>query len=63
MFSDFYVAALCNVGFMLCILYIEQVWPPVIYAIFVDRPKSMPWNKALRIYFWSKQFNISSNNL
>jgi len=31
--SDFYVAALCNLGFTICGSYIEQVWPPLIYAM------------------------------
>jgi len=27
---DFYVAALCNLGFTLCGSYLEQVWPPLV---------------------------------
>jgi len=29
MFSDSYVAALCNLVFTICGSYIEQVWPVV----------------------------------
>jgi len=32
MFLDFYAAALCNLGFMICGSYIEQVWPPLQYS-------------------------------
>jgi len=32
-FSDFYVAALCNLGFTICGSYIEQVWSPLIYRM------------------------------
>jgi len=32
-FLDFYVAALCNLSFMICGSYIEQVWTPLLYAI------------------------------
>jgi len=28
-FLDFYVAALCNLGFRICGSYIGQVWPPL----------------------------------
>jgi len=31
-FLDFYVAALCNLGFTICGSYIEQVWPPLLYT-------------------------------
>ena len=31
---DFYVAALCNLGFKICVSYIEQVWPPLVYAVY-----------------------------
>ena len=27
---DFYVAALCNLGFTICGSHIEQVWPPLL---------------------------------
>jgi len=30
-FLDFYVAALCNLGFTICGSYMEQVWPPLEY--------------------------------
>jgi len=30
-FSGFYVAALCNLGFTICGSYTEQVWPPLLY--------------------------------
>ena len=30
MFSDFYVAVPCNLGFTICGSYIEQVWPSLI---------------------------------
>jgi len=29
-FLDFYVAALCNLGFKICGSSIEQVWPPLL---------------------------------
>ena len=32
-FLEFYVAALCNLGFTICGSYIEQVWPPLAYYI------------------------------
>jgi len=32
-FLDFYIAALCNLGFTICGSYIEQVWPPLLYFI------------------------------
>jgi len=32
-FSDFYVAALCNLCFTTCGSYMEQVWPPLLYSI------------------------------
>jgi len=31
-FLDFYVAALCNLGFTICGSYTEQVWPPLVYS-------------------------------
>jgi len=30
-FLDFYVAALCNLGFTICGSYTEQVWPALPY--------------------------------
>jgi len=30
MILDFYIAALCNLGFMICGSYIEQIWQPVV---------------------------------
>jgi len=32
-FLDFYVAAVCNLGFTICGSYIEQVRSPVLYTI------------------------------
>jgi len=32
-FSDFYVAALCVVGFTICGSFIEQVCPPLVYTL------------------------------
>jgi len=31
-FLDFYLAALCNMGFTICGSYIEQVWSPLTYS-------------------------------
>jgi len=31
-FLDFYVVALCNLGFAICGLYMEQVWPTLFYV-------------------------------
>ena len=31
MFLDFFVAALCNLGFAICSSYKGQVWPPLLY--------------------------------
>jgi len=38
-FSDFYVAALCNLGFTICGSYIEQVWPTLVYNLFHRKGK------------------------
>jgi len=31
-YLDFYDAALCNLGFMICGSYKELVWPPLLYT-------------------------------
>ena len=33
LFSDLYVAALCNLGFTICGSYMEQVWPSLVYKV------------------------------
>jgi len=39
-FLDFYVAALCNLAFMICGSYIEHVWPPLLYNNVVRSSKN-----------------------
>jgi len=36
MFLDFYVAALCNLDFMICSSYTKQVWPSMAYCILLN---------------------------
>jgi len=47
MFLDFYVAALCNLGFTICSSYIEQVRPPPPYNVRYNTVHIKPIFKSL----------------
>ena len=60
MFLDFYVAALCNLGFTIRGLYLKQVWPPLLYSFSVGKCMHSYHHKVLPNHFDEYFIQLSS---
>jgi len=59
-FLDFYVAALCNLGFTIRGLYIKQVRPPLLYSFSVGKCMHSYHHKVLPNHFDEYFIQLSS---